>query len=97
MYKEFQSADVARAAIRMALSENRSDENELREKLAKVEFVLLQSTLAASSWISSLKFMSLPLLQPSVSMLSLIHMLAMGPLSEPWNPLSSRSSLWRWG
>lgn len=35
MYKEFQSADVARAAIRMALSENRSDENELREKLAK--------------------------------------------------------------
>lgn len=53
MYKEFQSADVARAAIRMALSENRSDENELREKLAKVEFVLLQSTLAASSWISS--------------------------------------------
>lgn len=49
MYKEFQSADVARAAIRMALSENRSDENELREKLAKVEFVLLQSTLAASS------------------------------------------------
>ena len=35
MYKEFQSADVARASIRMALSENRSDENELREKLAK--------------------------------------------------------------
>lgn len=35
MYKEFQGADVARAAIRMALSENRSDENELREKLAK--------------------------------------------------------------
>lgn len=35
MYKEFQSADVARVAIRMALSENRSDENELREKLAK--------------------------------------------------------------
>lgn len=35
MYKEFQSADVARAGIRMALSENRSDENELREKLAK--------------------------------------------------------------
>ena len=35
MYKEFQRADVARAAIRMALSENRSDENELREKLAK--------------------------------------------------------------
>ena len=35
MYKEFQSADVARAAIRMALSENRSDENELREELAK--------------------------------------------------------------
>ena len=35
MYKEFQSADVARAANRMALSENRSDENELREKLAK--------------------------------------------------------------
>lgn len=35
MYKEFQCADVARAAIRMALSENRSDENELREKLAK--------------------------------------------------------------
>lgn len=35
MYKEFQSADVARATIRMALSENRSDENELREKLAK--------------------------------------------------------------
>ena len=35
MYKECQSADVARAAIRMALSENRSDENELREKLAK--------------------------------------------------------------
>lgn len=35
MYKEFQSADVARAAIRMALSENRSDENELREKLEK--------------------------------------------------------------
>lgn len=35
MYKEFQSADAARAAIRMALSENRSDENELREKLAK--------------------------------------------------------------
>ena len=35
MYKEFKSADVARAAIRMALSENRSDENELREKLAK--------------------------------------------------------------
>lgn len=35
MYKEFQSADVGRAAIRMALSENRSDENELREKLAK--------------------------------------------------------------
>lgn len=35
MYKEFQSADVARAAIRMALFENRSDENELREKLAK--------------------------------------------------------------
>ena len=95
MYKEFQSADVARAAIRMALSE--AMKTSFVKNWQKVEFVLLQSTLAASSWISSLKFMSLPLLQPSVSMLSLIHMLAMGPLSEPWNPLSSRSSLWRWG
>ena len=34
MQKEFQSADVARAAVRMALSETRADENELREQLA---------------------------------------------------------------
>ena len=34
MQREFQSADVARAAVRMALSETRADENELKEKLA---------------------------------------------------------------
>lgn len=97
MYKEFQSADVARAAIRMALSENRSDENELREKLAKSGIRAVAVNFGGKFLDIILKFMSLPLLQPSVSMLSLIHMLAMGPLSEPWNPLSSRSSLWRWG
>ena len=32
MQREFQSADVARAAVRMALSETRADENELKEK-----------------------------------------------------------------
>lgn len=97
MYKEFQSADVARAAIRMALSENRSDENELREKLAKSGIRAVAVNFGGKFLDIIPKFMSLPLLQPSVSMLSLIHMLAMGPLSEPWNPLSSRSSLWRWG
>ena len=34
MQREFQSADVARAAVRMALSETRADENELKDKLA---------------------------------------------------------------
>lgn len=34
MQRDFQSADVARAAVRMALSETRADENELKEKLA---------------------------------------------------------------
>lgn len=96
MYKEFQSADVARAAIRMALSENRSDENELREKLAK-SGIRAVAVNFGGKFLDIIPKMSLPLLQPSVSMLSLIHMLAMGPLSEPWNPLSSRSSLWRWG
>lgn len=33
MAREFQSADVARAAVRMALSETRADENALREQL----------------------------------------------------------------
>ena len=35
MQKELQSADVARAAVRMALSETRADENALREELFK--------------------------------------------------------------
>ena len=34
-YREYQSADVGRAALRMSLTETRADENELREKLAK--------------------------------------------------------------
>ena len=34
-YREYQSADVGRAALRMSLTETRTAENELREKLAK--------------------------------------------------------------
>ncbi len=34
-YREYQSADVGRAALRMSLTETRTDEAELREKLAK--------------------------------------------------------------
>ncbi len=35
MRNDFQSADIARAAVRMALTETRTDETELREKLAE--------------------------------------------------------------
>lgn len=35
MRGDFQSADIARAAVRMALTETRTDETELREKLAE--------------------------------------------------------------
>ena len=34
-YKEYQSADIARAALRMSLTETRADENALKERLAK--------------------------------------------------------------
>lgn len=34
-YKEYQSADIARAALRMSLTETRTDENALKERLAK--------------------------------------------------------------
>ena len=36
MAKEFQSADVGRAALRMALSETRADESKLREELLAI-------------------------------------------------------------
>lgn len=35
MRNDFQSADIARAAVRMALTETRADENALREQLAQ--------------------------------------------------------------
>ena len=34
-YKEYQSADIARAALRMSLTETRADENALKGRLAK--------------------------------------------------------------
>ena len=34
-YKEYQSADVARAAIRMAVTETRAEENALKDELIK--------------------------------------------------------------
>lgn len=37
MDKEYQSGDVGRAALRMALSETRVEESILREELAKLE------------------------------------------------------------
>ena len=37
MTREYQSGDVGRAALRMALSETRTDENNLKEELAGVE------------------------------------------------------------
>lgn len=37
MTREYQSGDVGRAALRMALSETRTDENNLKEELAESE------------------------------------------------------------
>ena len=37
MVREYQSGDVGRAALRMALSETRTDENLLKQELAKQE------------------------------------------------------------
>ena len=37
MTREYQSGDVGRAALRMALSETRTDENDLKEELAESE------------------------------------------------------------
>ena len=61
MDKEYQSGDVGRAALRMALSETRVEESILREELAKLEADLkyqegfLQSVLKK---LSNEKFVS---------------------------------------
>ena len=49
MDKEYQSGDVGRAALRMALSETRVEESILREELAKLEIRDIQQDLICTS------------------------------------------------
>lgn len=48
MDKEYQSGDVGRAALRMALSETRVEESILREELAKLEIRAVAVNLVES-------------------------------------------------